>query len=429
MGEKKKQKRKTLEEKGSIQDQLIAKGFGSTEQIPQPKGEEKRTHNNMPQDSITNKTVFYKTRLPEDTRKALKDSQDAFDNFSLKLNKAARFDFINMKSFKEKTQIDISFPEDLDKRIKFDCERKEQTNKQTHQKEIYYQHILSIEGIISELEKITLIQLSKNHEYKRTIEALFKSQWEKKKFEFFKANRGNVDFEPTSYFGDINFKELSKHHEQTIAALNLKSKCCDLKVDWRLIVGLGNESVYETSMTLHHIYGIPYIPASAVKGVVRSWIITELFDSIEKQSIQDAGFCDIFGCPKKIKEQESHYKEDRQGKIWFFDAFPTSAPQIKVDIMNSHYQPYYGATDDTPPADYHPTNPRVFLTVGEKDANGEPLKFQFIIGIKEKDSNKDIQSGKFEGRKPFDVAHEYLNEALTQHGIGAKTAVGYGYMS
>lgn len=420
MGEKKKQKRKTLEEKGCIQDQLIAKGFGSTEQIPQPKGEEKRTHNNMPQDSITNKTVFYKTRLPEDTRKALKDSHDAFDNFALKLNKAARFEMLSKKFFKTKTQIDIHIPEKLKKHgISFQNQ---------HRRNNGYENTLLIKGYLSSQSRDDLLILSHEEQYIKAVNELFDRQFAKKKFDFFKANRGNVDFEPTSYFGDINFKELSKHHEQTIAALNLKSKCCDLKVDWRLIVGLGNESVYETSMTLHHIYGIPYIPASAVKGVVRSWIITELFDSIEKQSIQDAGFCDIFGCPKKIKEQESHYKEDRQGKIWFFDAFPTSAPQIKVDIMNSHYQPYYGATDDTPPADYHPTNPRVFLTVGEKDANEEPLKFQFIIGIKEKDSNKDIQSGKFEGRKPFDVAYEYLNKALTQHGIGAKTAVGYGYM-
>ncbi len=44
-----------------------------------------------------------------------------------------------------------------------------------------------------------------------------------------------------------------------------------------MIVGLGNESVYDTSMTLHHMYGIPFIPASAIKGVIRSWIIAEMF--------------------------------------------------------------------------------------------------------------------------------------------------------
>lgn len=39
------------------------------------------------------------------------------------------------------------------------------------------------------------------------------------------------------------------------------------KSNWRLIIGLGGMHPQETSMTLHHIYGIPYIPGSAVKGV------------------------------------------------------------------------------------------------------------------------------------------------------------------
>ena len=36
----------------------------------------------------------------------------------------------------------------------------------------------------------------------------------------------------------------------------------DLKLQWRLIVGLGASHPQETSMTLHHIFGIPYIPGS-----------------------------------------------------------------------------------------------------------------------------------------------------------------------
>ncbi|MEO0253780.1 MAG: type III-B CRISPR module RAMP protein Cmr6, partial [candidate division WOR-3 bacterium] len=51
-----------------------------------------------------------------------------------------------------------------------------------------------------------------------------------------------------------------------------------LKVQSRLIVGLGSSHVLETSITLHHIYGVPYIPASALKGVCRMvafWKIAE----------------------------------------------------------------------------------------------------------------------------------------------------------
>jgi len=184
-----------------------------------------------------------------------------------------------------------------------------------------------------------------------------------------------------------------------------------LKTDWRLIVGLGNESVYKTSITLHHIYGIPYIPGSAIKGITRNWIITEYFlnskgEPDEVAALKHPGFCKIFGT------QES------QGKVIFFDAFPTADLQIKPDIMNSHYGPYYSREE--PPADYHDTNLIFFLTV-VKDTS-----FSFSFGIKEKDNIK-IEDDKFKGKCILDIIQQKLKSALQEHGIGAKTAVGYGY--
>ena len=35
----------------------------------------------------------------------------------------------------------------------------------------------------------------------------------------------------------------------------------------RIIVGLGEKNVLETGITLHHTYGVPYIPGSALKGL------------------------------------------------------------------------------------------------------------------------------------------------------------------
>src|SRR5207237_557288 len=40
-----------------------------------------------------------------------------------------------------------------------------------------------------------------------------------------------------------------------------------LRVIGRMIIGLGGENVLETGLTLHHIYGVPYIPATALKGL------------------------------------------------------------------------------------------------------------------------------------------------------------------
>ena len=172
------------------------------------------------------------------------------------------------------------------------------------------------------------------------------------------------------------------NYYQNLQKLNLFfSETIELETNYRLLIG-AEESIYETSIRLHHIYGIPFIPSSAIKGVVRSYI--ELEDKLGK-------WIDYFG------------SEEKKGKIVFFDAFPTTKPKIKVDVMTPHYNHYYNEgkapTDDQNPV---PIN---FLTV-------EDTKFNFFIASKEQIEQEFI---------------DLFKKALTEHGIGAKTAVGYGY--
>lgn len=216
--------------------------------------------------------------------------------------------------------------------------------------------------------------------------------------------------------------------------------------DWRMVVGLGNPSVYETSITLHHVYGFPYIPGSAVKGVVRNWIINNFFDLTdeersriaekkwgdekENKALQDIGFCQLFGCPegsaKKTKEGEAFAFI---GDLVFFDAYPTQEPNISMDIMTVHYPKYYGE-GTLPPADWQSPVPIPFLTL--KSEENKINQFQFVIGLR-KGSETNVMIGKEDNPKLIgnilQVVSFCLNLALTQHGIGAKTAVGYGYMN
>jgi CRISPR-associated protein Cmr6 len=242
--------------------------------------------------------------------------------------------------------------------------------------------------------------------------AYYDSDPKSPKFLLYRKNA--IELKPV--FDRDMLKAVNERHRTTIDNLNFTIKKFSLETDWRLIVGLGNESVYETSMTLHHIYGIPYIPGQAVKGVVRSWIIVDTFGGSENNALQDPGFCDIFGCPA-----ESAHGEARQGDVIFFDAFPTTLEQdsIQADIMNPHYGPYY--SDGKPPADYHNPVPVNFLTV-------QNTTFEFYIGIKQR-HNLPIRDEKsrFTGQTPLAIVAEWLPKALIEHGIGAKTAVGYGY--
>jgi len=182
----------------------------------------------------------------------------------------------------------------------------------------------------------------------------------------------------------LDYDKIVENYCETISNFikNLNSKSFTSKITYRLLIG-SEVSVYETSIRLHHIYGIPFIPSTAIKGVVKSYLELEnKFDN----------YIDLFGT------------QEKEGKIIFFDAFPTSKPNIKIDIMNPHYGDYYNK-DKAPTDDKNPI-PINFLTV-------EDTTFQFLIASKE------------EIDKSFITLFE---EALQNHGIGAKTAVGYGYL-
>jgi len=258
------------------------------------------------------------------------------------------------------------------------------------------------------------------------------AKFQKDKFIIYqKGDRNNAGFQFQFDFEKQKSLISNLVEKQLRLAQSLPSQSnMKLSIDWRLIVGLGHESVYETSMTLHHIYGIPYIPASSIKGVVRSWIITEYFtreteEPAEYWALNDKQFCTIFGTAKETKLKNCNGKEfkvksplfnegestEHIGSVTFFDAFPTSAPTIEPDIMNPHYPEYYGG--DKPPTDYQNPIPIPFLTI--KDTS-----FQFLIGSKK----ERLDSFRIGDKTIVD----WLKAALTQHGIGAKTAVGYGYM-
>lgn len=320
------------------------------------------------------------------------------------------------------------------------------------------------------------------------------------KFTFFRNDqREKVYFEIKANYGHLkdNFGALCKRQEQQAERLfPNNNKKVMLQPQWRFVLGLGGESVYETNMTLHHNYGIPYLPSSSIKGVLRSWVIAQIFAQLgnvpedeqeyplinaEFRAITTSKlFCTIFGCPENMKKvrfdngrpkmkmreddenvteiesvdaidfnntnvKKSKYDYDKQaissalntehqGIMTFFDGLPTVAPKIKTDVMNVHYKDWYKDIGYQAPTDTQRTNPIHFLTV----SNENDLQFQTHIAVaKNKITLKDIgedyklflgDSGLTADSQLLDLIEFWLRKALTEHGIGAKTAVGYGYM-
>ncbi|MCM8771965.1 MAG: type III-B CRISPR module RAMP protein Cmr6 [Candidatus Omnitrophica bacterium] len=187
---------------------------------------------------------------------------------------------------------------------------------------------------------------------------------------------------------------------------------------WRLVIGLGASHPQETSMTLHHIYGIPYIPGSAVKGITRHWAVLKFAEEKANKGTEDFEkslklVSDALekGEDIKLNVDGINFKDlieifgtqEQAGKVIFMDAYPLENINLKIDIMNVHYPDYYSG--EKPPADWQNPKPIKFLTV-------ENTKFQFYLIGKDKDL--------------IEKAIYLLKEALKETGIGAKTSLGYG---
>lgn len=171
----------------------------------------------------------------------------------------------------------------------------------------------------------------------------------------------------------------------------------ELKTDWRLTIGLGTPSVLETGLTTHRVYGFPYIPGSALKGLTAAW--AELEGGADKAAIRA-----VFG------SRDAHDAES--GNIIFFDALPVEPPTLKLDVMNPHYGAYYqDKTGRTPPAEWLSPVPVYFLTV-------EKTKFLFSMAARTSTANALVAT-----------AQQWLLDALENMGAGGKTTAGYGYFS
>jgi CRISPR-associated protein Cmr6 len=219
--------------------------------------------------------------------------------------------------------------------------------------------------------------------------------------------------------------DFEKRRRNLIEELKKNGYICfaeNIQIKWRLIVGLGASHPQETSMTLHHIYGIPYIPGSAIKGVTRHWAVLKFAEELSRREKKDFEIA-VEEVSKALEDGkgldelkvgdlefsqliEIFGTQKQQGKVIFFNAYPIGDINLKIDVMNPHYPEYY--SKGQAPTDWQNPIPIKFLTV-------ENTKFQFYLAVRGENSNKILEKTK-----------ELCLKALKEHGIGAKTSLGYG---
>ena len=163
----------------------------------------------------------------------------------------------------------------------------------------------------------------------------------------------------------------------------------DAEVSTRLLVHARNPYIpLNIGISWHPYFNLPYIPASSIKGAVRSYA-----EMREKKEIGGFKLDYLFG------------RMGEEGMIIFFDSFPIKCSKrlLEADVITPHYKERSNKIKEI---DVKPT-PIIFPVV----ATG--VVFRIIVGLR-----KELK------RATSDVL-QLLKETLTE-GLGAKTLVGYG---
>ena len=138
----------------------------------------------------------------------------------------------------------------------------------------------------------------------------------------------------------------NKNYEKILGKMDIPYISTKNTPSYRAIVGYGEESVFETSLTIHHTYGCPYVRASTIKGMFRAYLEKIFLDEFEIKgkkinvsSKKDILLDILFGT------------NDNTGLLIFFDSFPDGEFEIVVDNIAPHYKDYYSEKGKIPPYD------------------------------------------------------------------------------
>lgn len=228
----------------------------------------------------------------------------------------------------------------------------------------------------------------------------------------------------------------------------------------RLIIGLGGKGPMEFGLTVQHVTGLPIIPGSALKGLTRAYALLTIAETLKvplltpkelmskegqegkltsRIELLDAALAGIEE-ERKLKLKELKYEvpsldlnqlstlpkaqaygvafgsQDGAGECIFYDALiagtkglPSQGTLFEVDVMTPHFFKYYSTEGKEPPHDADNPNPVSFMTVAARTT------FAFAVGARQ---NSTLEFAK--------AVSTWTQSALTELGIGAKTAAGYG---
>lgn len=180
--------------------------------------------------------------------------------------------------------------------------------------------------------------------------------------------------------------------------------------------GLGNEHPLENGFAFLNPYGLPYLPGSGIKGVLRR-AAQELLPAGPfggSSSWDESAIRALFG----VEDREG---APQRGALIFWDVIPElDGSRLKVEVMTPHQAHYYQGKEG--PHDSGSPNPIFFLSV--------PPGSRFTFHVQcHRSLLARTAPGLLEGGRWQELLHEAFEHAFSWLGFGAKTSVGYGAMA
>lgn len=197
----------------------------------------------------------------------------------------------------------------------------------------------------------------------------------------------------------IGLKGWSDKLEDLAAYLHKGAQTFRLKTATRLLIGRGTPSVFEQGISLHPLFGLPFLPGSAIKGVTAHWAEA----SGENAELREK----IFGPPPPDDKEN----ELSQGKVVFLDAVPLERNCLEKDVMAPHYSEYYRGNAKWS-SDGENVIP-MFLPAVKRG-----ITFQFAVQLAAAAKEEECY---------LDCAAMWIECAVKDFGIGSKTGSNYGY--
>ena len=179
----------------------------------------------------------------------------------------------------------------------------------------------------------------------------------------------------------------------------------------RLVVGLGSESVLETGLRLHHTYGVPIIPGSALKGLA-SHYCHDVWGQRQLEAPAEEN--------RRLRRDGTYHRllfgtTDDGGVITFHDAWLTPASlgdgALRLDVMTPHHPKWQ--INEAPPTDFDNPVPVSFLSVAGT--------FEVRLSWSGPAAIPSDQAESWTS-----VTMTIVEEALAEWGVGGKTSSGYG---